>query len=83
MEEFHSHRVLPLSPPESTIFLGFQLADGETNYQEHIPELSVCSRPVKSQSLLIRVKEESEKAGLKHLKNTKIMASVPIISWQI
>ena len=30
------------------------------------------------------VKEESEKAGLKlYIKKTKIMASCPIISWQI
>ena len=35
-------------------------------------------------SLLMRVKEESESAGLKLiLKKTKTMASVPIISWQI
>ena len=34
--------------------------------------------------LLIRVKEESERAGLKlNIKKTKIMASGPIISWQI
>ena len=33
--------------------------------------------------LLIRVKEESEKAGLKlNIPKTKIMASGPIISWQ-
>ena len=35
-------------------------------------------------SLLMRVKEESEKAGLKHnIQKTKIMASSPITSWQI
>ena len=35
-------------------------------------------------SLLMKVKEESEKAGLKlHIQKTKIMASGPIISWQI
>ena len=35
-------------------------------------------------SLLMRVKEESEKAGLKlYIQKTKIMASGPIISWQI
>ena len=32
----------------------------------------------------MRVKEESEKAGLKlHIQKTKIMASGPITSWQI
>ena len=35
-------------------------------------------------SLLMRVKEESEKAGLKlKIQKTKIMASSPIMSWQI
>ena len=35
-------------------------------------------------SLLMKVKEESEKAGLKlNIQKTKIMASVPITSWQI
>ena len=34
--------------------------------------------------LLMRVKEESEKAGLKlNIKKTKIMASGPITSWGI
>ena len=35
-------------------------------------------------SLLMKVKEESEKVGLKlDIQNTKIMASGPITSWQI
>ena len=35
-------------------------------------------------NLLMKVKEESEKAGLKlNIQNTKIMASGPITSWQI
>ena len=35
-------------------------------------------------SLLIKVKEESEKVGLKlNIQKTKIMASGPIISWEI
>ena len=35
-------------------------------------------------SLLMRMKEETEKAGLKlNIQKTKIMASGPIISWQI
>ena len=35
-------------------------------------------------SLLMKVKEESEKAGLKFtIQKTKIMASSPITSWQI
>ena len=35
-------------------------------------------------SLLMRVKEESEKAGLKlNIQKTNIMASDPVTSWQI
>ena len=38
----------------------------------------------KNFSLLMKLKEESEKAGLKlSIQKTKIMASSPIISWQI
>ena len=36
------------------------------------------------ESLLMKVKEESEKVGLKlNIQKTKIMASGPITSWQI
>ena len=39
---------------------------------------------VELKSLLIKVKEESEKVGLKlNIQKTKIMASGPITSWQI
>ena len=38
----------------------------------------------KGKSLLMKVKEESENAGLKlNIKKTKIMASGPITSWEI
>ena len=38
----------------------------------------------KLESLLMKVKEESEKVGLKfNIQKTKIMASCPITSWQI
>ena len=46
------------------------------------PPLMAESEEVKS--LLMKVKEESEKVGLKlNIQKTKIMASGPIISWQI
>ena len=39
---------------------------------------------VKRKILLLKVKEESEKAGLKlNIQKTKIMASSPITSWKI
>ena len=39
---------------------------------------------IELKSLLMKVKEESKKVGLKlHIQKTKIMASGPITSWQI
>ena len=39
---------------------------------------------VKNKNPLVKVKEESEKVGLKlNIQKTKIMASGPITSWQI
>ena len=53
----------------------FRYADSTTLMVESEEELK---------SLLMKVKEESEKAGLKlNIQKTKIMASGPIISWQI
>ena len=48
-------------------------------------KISITSdREEELKSLLMKVKEESEKVGLKlNIKKTKIMASGPITSWQI
>ena len=44
----------------------------------------MAERKEQLKSLLMKVKEESEKAGLKlNIQKTKIMASGPITSWQI
>ena len=44
----------------------------------------MAERKEELKSLLLKVKEESEKAGLKlNIQKTKIMASGPIASWQI
>ena len=53
----------------------FRYADDTTLMAESEEELK---------SLLIKVKEDSEKVGLKlNIQKTKIMASSPITSWQI
>ena len=53
----------------------FRYADDTTLMAESEEELK---------SLLMKVKEESEKGGLKlNIQKTKIMASSPITSWQI
>ena len=44
----------------------------------------MAEREEELKSLLMKVKEESEKVGLKlNIRKTKIMASSPITSWQI
>ena len=44
----------------------------------------MAERKEELKNLLMKVKEESEKADLKlNIKKTKIMASSPIASWQI
>ena len=44
----------------------------------------MAERKEELKSLLMKVKDESEKAGLKlNVQKTKIMASSPITSWQI
>ena len=48
------------------------------------PHLWQNSKKETLKSLLMKVKEESEKVGLKlNIQKTKIMASGPITSWQI
>ena len=63
-------------------FLGLQSQYGWWSQAMKLKD--ACSLEEKLKSLLMRVKEESEKTDLKfNSKNTKIMASGPIISWQI
>ena len=51
-------------------------------YADNITLMAETEEELKS--LLMKVKEESEIAGLKfNIQKTKIMASSPIISWQI
>ena len=51
-------------------------------YADDITLMAVSKEELKS--LLMKVKEESEKVGLKlNIQKTKIMASGPITSWQI
>ena len=48
------------------------------------PHISYSESEEQLNSLLMKVKEESEKAGLKlSIQKTKIMASSPITSWQV
>ena len=50
----------------------------------YINNLRYADSKEELKSLLMKVKEESEKVGLKlNIQKTKVMASSPIISWQI
>ena len=54
----------------------------DIRYADDITLMAESEEELKS--LLMKVKEESEKVGLKlNIQKTKIMASGPIISWQI
>ena len=51
-------------------------------YADYTTLMAECEEELKS--FLMKVKEESEKAGLKfNINKTKIVASGPITSWQI
>ena len=64
---------------------GIKIAARNINNFRHADDTTLMAESDKElKSLLMRVKEESEKAALKlNLKNTKIMASDSITSWQI
>ena len=55
-----------------------------TNNLRHVDDTTLLAEDEEERkSLLMRVKEESGKAGLKHkIQKTKIIASGPITSWQ-
>ena len=57
---------------------------GIKTVRRNINNLSYAESEEELKSLLIKVKEESEKVGLKlNIQKTNIMASGPITSWQI
>ena len=64
---------------------GFKIARRNINnlrYADYTTFMAESEEELKS--LLMKVKEENEKVGLKlNIQKTKIMASVPITSWQI
>ena len=64
---------------------GLKIAERNINnirYADDTTLIAECEEELKS--LLMKVKKESEKTGLKwNIQKTKIMASGPITSWQI
>ena len=64
---------------------GIKIARRNTNYLRYAYDTTLMAESEEElKSLLMKVKEESEKFGLKlNIQKTKIMASGPITSWQI
>ena len=63
---------------------GIKIARRNINNLRHADDTILRARSKELKSLLMKVKEQSEKVGLKlNIEKTNIMASVPIISWQI
>ena len=63
---------------------GIKIARRNINNLRYTDDTILMSEGEKLKGLLMKVKEEREKAGLKlSIKKTKIMASGPITSWQI
>ena len=64
---------------------GIKIAGRITNNLRYADDTTLMAESKEElKSLLMKVKEESEKAGLKlNIQKTKIMASGPITSWQI
>ena len=64
---------------------GIKIAGGNINNLRYADDTTLMAESEEElKSLLMKVKEESEKAGLKlNIQKTKVMASGPITSWQI
>ena len=61
-----------------------KIAGRNMNNLRYADDTTLMAESEELKSLLMKVKEESEKAGLKlNIQKTKIMASGPITSWQI
>ena len=63
---------------------GVKIAGRNFNNLRYVADTTLLAENEELNSLLMKVKEESEKVGLKlNIQKTKIMASGPITSWQI
>ena len=63
---------------------GIKIAGRNINNLRYADDTTLMAESEKLKNLLMKVKEESEKVGFKlNIQKTKIMASSPIISWQI
>ena len=64
--------------------VGIKIAGRNTNNLSYAGDTTLMAESEEIKSLVMKVKEESEKASLKlNIQKTKMMASGPITSWQI
>ena len=63
---------------------GIKIAGRNINNLRYADDTTLMAESEELKSLLMKVKEDSEKVGLKlNIQKTKIMASGPITAWQI
>ena len=63
---------------------GINIAGRNINNLRYVDDTTFMAESEELMSLLMKVKEKSEKVGLKlNIEKTKIMASGPVTSWQI
>ena len=63
---------------------GIKIAGGNNNNLRYADDTTLMAESEELKSLMMKVKDESEKDGLKlNIQKTKLMASGPITSWQI
>ena len=63
---------------------GIKIARGNINNLRYADDTTIMAKSEEQKSLLMKVKEESQKVGLKlNIQKTKIMASGPTTSWEI
>ena len=63
---------------------GIRISGRNINNLRYTDDITLMAESEELKSLLMKVQEESEKVGLKlNIQKMKIMASVPITSWQI
>ena len=62
---------------------GIKISGGNINNLRYADDTTLMAESKELKSLLMKMKEESEKGGLKlNIQKTKILASDPITSWQ-
>ena len=82
LKQLSAHICMPAGLDEAQA--GIKIARGNMNNLSYANDTTLMAKSEELKRLLRKVKEESEKVGLKlNIQKTEIMASGPITSWQI